>query len=114
MTDSDSPEGTSSDSLEGIRDVSRSESEATNAEDHHVEYVEGSDHAELLVRRDGLTVTVEGDPEEVRRHFERHYADAVDATPEAVAADVESYPMPDLGELESIPAAEFYGAADEE
>lgn len=94
--------------------MAQSRSITADAEEHHVEYVEGGDHAELLVRTDDVTITVEGDPEEVRRHFERHYADAVNATPEALAADVESHPMPDLDELESIPAAEFYGAADEE
>jgi hypothetical protein len=54
-----------------------------------------------------VTITIEADPEEVHRQFEHHYADAVDATPEKVAA-VEEYPMPDPDELESVPAEEFY------
>jgi hypothetical protein len=79
----------------------------TSAEEHHIEYTEGNDHAELLVQTDGVTITVEGDPEEVQRQFEQHYAEALNTTPEELAA-VDEYPMPDLDELESIPAEEFY------
>lgn len=85
-----------------------SESIATNADEYHIEYAEGSDHAELLVQTDGVTITVEGDPEEVHRQFEQHYADAVNTTPKELAAAVEEYPMPDSGELESVSAEEFY------
>lgn len=55
-----------------------------------------------------MTVTIEGDPEKVHRQFERYYAEAVNTTPEELAAAVDDYPMPDLDELESVPADEFY------
>lgn len=89
--------------------MSRREFIATNADEYHIEYVEGKGHAELVVQRDDVTITVEGDPEEVQRQFEQHYAEAVNTTPEELAEAIEEYPMPDPDELESIPAEEFYG-----
>lgn len=87
--------------------MARSESIATNADEYHIEYTEGRDHAELIVQTDGVTVTIEGDPEEVHQQFERYQAAALNTTPEELAA-VEEYPMPNLDELESVPAETFY------
>lgn len=88
--------------------MARSESVAMGPTEYHIEYDEGSDRAELLVQTDEVTVTIEGDPDEVRRQFEQYHAKALHTTPEELAAEVETYPMPDPDELESVPAEEFY------
>lgn len=87
----------------------RSETAVDGSDERHIEYTEGSERSTLVVRTPAVTITIEGDPEEVRREFERHYADAVNEPLEEIADAVESYSMPDPEDLDSVPAEEFYG-----
>lgn len=88
--------------------MARSETAVTDSDEHHIEYTEGNEQSTLIVRTPTVTITIEGDPEEVRREFERHYADAVNEPPEEMGNAIEGYPMPDPDDLDSVPAEEFY------
>jgi hypothetical protein len=89
--------------------MARPETAVNDSDERHIEYTEGSERSTLVVRTPAVTITIEGDPEEVRREFERHYADAVDEPPEEIADAVGSYSMPDADDLDSVSAEEFYG-----
>lgn len=87
----------------------RSETAVIDADEYHIEYTAGGPSAEsrLLVETPDVRITVEGSEDEVRRQFERHYASAVNVPEEELAAVAETYPMPDVDDLESVPADEF-------
>lgn len=89
--------------------MARSETAVTDSDERHIEYTEGNEQSTLIVRTPMVTITIEGDPEEVQREFERHYADAVNEPPEEIGNAIEGYPMPDPDDLDSVPAEEFYG-----
>lgn len=63
--------------------------------------------ARLVVCENGVTITVEGDSEAVRRHYREHMANALDTTVEELTGDVDEYPHPEFGEG-LVPADEFY------
>ena len=90
--------------------MARSESAVTedDPEAYHIEYVEGSDGTRLVVSTDRITVTVEGDAEEMRRQFEEYQAAALGLPSDALRESVEEYPMPDPDELESVTPGEVY------
>lgn len=88
--------------------MARSQTALNGSDEHHIEYSEESGQGTLVVRTSAVTITIEGDREEVRRAFERHYAEAVDESPEEIADALDTYPMPAPEDLDSIPADEFY------
>ena len=48
------------------------------------------------------------DPDEFEERFLEALAEDTGQTPEEIREAVESYPMPDPDELETVPAEEFY------
>jgi hypothetical protein len=48
------------------------------------------------------------DYEEFHQRILEELAEGTDQTPEEIQETVESYPMPDPDELETVPAEEFY------
>lgn len=69
--------------------------------------------ARLVIRENDVTVTIEGDSQEVRRRYHEHMANALDTTVEELTADVEDYPHPAFGDG-LVPADEFYDEAGRE
>lgn len=63
--------------------------------------------ARLVIRESGVTVTVEGDADEVRRRYHEHMATALDTTVEEFTASVDEYSHPEFGEG-LVSADEFY------
>lgn len=89
--------------------MARSESAVTAADEYHIEYAENAEEARLVVRTETVTVTVEGEPEEVHRQFVDYQAEALHLPSDALEEAVADLPMPDPDDLESVPADEFYG-----
>lgn len=90
--------------------MAQSDDTQLTADDERREHREGElpeGEARLVVRENDVTVTIEGDAEEVRRRYREHMANALDTTVEELTADVEEYPHPDFGEG-LVPAEEFY------
>ena len=88
--------------------MAQSESTVTETEEYHVEYVGGGDEHRLVVQTPAVTITVEGESEEVRRQFEQQYAAAVGRTPEEIEPAVTGRSMPEPDELDSMSAGKFY------
>ena len=88
--------------------MARSETAVTDAENYHIEYSEGREESTLVVQTPDVTITIEGSSAEVRRQFEEHYAAALNLTAEEIAEVSETYPTPELDDLESVFAGEFY------
>lgn len=77
----------------------------TDREQRDSELAEGE--ARLVVRENDVTVTIEGDADEVRQRYREHMANTLETTVEESTADVEDYPYPAFGEG-LVPADEFY------
>jgi hypothetical protein len=63
--------------------------------------------ARLVIRENGVTVTIEGDADEVRRRYHEHMANALDSTVDEFTASADEYPHPEFGEG-LVSADEFY------
>lgn len=63
--------------------------------------------ARLVIRENGVTVTIEGDADEVRRRYHEHMANALDTTVDEFTASADEYPHPEFGEG-LVSADEFY------
>lgn len=58
---------------------------------------------------DGERVTIVGDPDDLRHRLDQIRAWESGETATKRRERVEEYPMPDLADLETVPADEFYG-----
>lgn len=63
--------------------------------------------ARLVIRESGVTVTIEGNADEVRRRYHEHMANALDTTVDEFTASADEYPHPEFGEG-LVLADEFY------
>ena len=63
--------------------------------------------ARLVIRESGVTVTIEGNADEVRRRYHEHMANALDTTVDEFTASADEYPHPEFGEG-LVSADEFY------
>lgn len=48
-------------------------------------------------------------PDDLHEQLLQDLASGTDRTPDEIRKDIESYPLPNPNDLESIPADEFYG-----
>lgn len=63
--------------------------------------------ARLVIRESGVTVTIEGNADEVRQRYHEHMANALDTTVDEFTASADEYPHPEFGEG-LVSADEFY------
>ena len=63
--------------------------------------------ARLIIQENGVTVTIEGDADEVRRRYHEHMANALDTTVDEFTASDDEYPHPEFGEG-LVSAEKFY------
>lgn len=89
--------------------MARSRSTVPTADEYRFEYTESDEEAQLVVRTDKVTVTIDGEPEAVHRQFREQQAAALDLSPEELDAVIRGLPMPELDDLESVPPPESSG-----
>lgn len=63
--------------------------------------------ARLVIRESGVTVTIEGNADEVRRRYHEYMANTLDTTVDEFTASADEYPHPEFGEG-LVSADEFY------
>lgn len=78
---------------------------AENRESGESDLPEGE--GRLVIHESGVTVTIEGDADEVRRRYHEHMANALDTTVDEFTASADEYPHPEFGEG-LVSADEFY------